>query len=382
MEDGIESRGNGNRNRLSNPSFEIKQAATSLLVVDDEEMMRELVSERLRIEGYKVEEAQNGMEAFDKLQCSDYHLLLTDINMPVMNGLQLLKRLDEKEDLATVVMSGQGDLETAVYAMKLGASDFITKPVNFRILIHTIEAALKNKMMEQALKDYQQNLEDKIYEQTKIINEFYLRSVHSLVKALEAKDEYTKGHSERVTHYSLEIGKMIPDDIDLEKMRVAGILHDLGKIGVPETVLNKPGKLSDKEFEMVRKHPELGVEILEPIEFLRDVFPIILHHHEKYDGTGYPCGLKGKVIPIESRVLAIADTFDAMTSTRAYRKALTIEEAKVEIKRCSGTQFDPEFASIFLNIHQELSIPENVWVPDGIMDKPKNGISDRGFQGS
>ncbi len=363
---GMYKKGNDKGEERGRLSFKVTPAAVSLLVVDDEEMMRELVSERLRIEGYNVEEADNGMDALEKLKSQKYNLLLTDINMPVLNGLQLLKKIENVKNLAMVVMSGQGDLETAVYAMKLGASDYITKPINFRILIHTIEGALKTKMMEQALIDYQENLESRIEEQTKIINDFYLRSVHSLVKAIEAKDEYTRGHSERVTIYSLEIGKMISDETDLEKLRIAGILHDLGKIGVPESVLNKPGKLTKEEFEMVRKHPQNGVQILEPIEFLKDVFPIILHHHEKYDGTGYPSGLFRGNIPLESRVLAIADTFDAMTSTRAYRKALSTDEALAEIKRCKGTQFDPRLADIFIKIHQEIDIPENIRIPEVI----------------
>ena len=363
----LSEKGNGMEEKRGRFSFTVQPAAVSLLVVDDEDMMRELVSERLRIEGYNVEEADNGMDALEKLKSQRYNLLLTDINMPVLNGLQLLKKIEDVRNLAMVVMSGQADLETAVYAMKLGASDYITKPINFRILIHTIEGALKNKMMEQALLDYQENLESRVEEQTNIINDFYLRSVHSLVKALEAKDEYTRGHSERVTLYSLEIGKMISDELDQERLRIAGILHDLGKIGVPESVLNKPGKLTKEEFEMVRKHPQNGVKILEPIEFLKDVFPIILHHHEQYDGKGYPSGLFRGNIPLESRVLAIADTFDAMTSTRAYRKALSTDEALAEIMRCKGTQFDPRLADIFIKIHQEINIPENIGIPEGIV---------------
>ncbi|RMG58223.1 MAG: response regulator [Deltaproteobacteria bacterium] len=346
--------------------FQVGPSDHTILVVEDEEMIRELVAERLRLEGFRVLEAENGKAALSILDREKVDLLLTDINMPVMNGIDLLKEVRGAQDLAVIVMSGQGDLEVAVFAMKAGAHDYIMKPVNFKILIHTIESALKRKMMEQALRDYQHNLEQKVAEQTKIINEFYLRSVQSLVKALEAKDEYTRGHSERVTFYSVEISKRLGGAVDVERVRTAGVLHDLGKIGVPESILNKPSRLTDDEFEVVKKHPLLGVKILEPIEFLRGVFPIILHHHERFDGRGYPSGLKGEKIPLEARVIAVADTFDAMTSTRAYRKALSAEEAIAEIKRCSGTQFDPDIARLFIDIYDSLTLPEGVHLPEGI----------------
>ncbi len=346
--------------------FRIVPSEYSVLVVDDEDMIREIVSERLRLEGYHVGEAEHGKIALKKLEEEKFDVLLTDINMPVMNGISLLKEVKSRNDLAVIVMSGQADLEVAVYAMKMGAHDYILKPVNFKILLHTIESALKRKLMEQALRDYQQNLEKKVLEQTRIINEFYLRSVQSLVKALEAKDEYTKGHSERVTFYSVELAKRLGGVVDTDKVRVAGILHDLGKIGVPESILNKPTRLTDEEYEVVKKHPLLGVQILEPIEFLRNVFPIILHHHERFDGKGYPSGLKGEKIPMEARVIAVADTFDAMTSTRAYRKALTAERAIEEIQRCRGTQFDPEIARLFVDIYDELKLPDDIHLPEGI----------------
>ncbi len=353
--------------------FEVVPSKVTVLVVDDEEMMRELVTERLKLEGYTVEAAENGEQALQKIKANGYDLLLTDLNMPVLNGLQLLKKLADNRDLATVVMSGQGDLETAVYAMKLGASDYIFKPINFRVLLHTLESAMKKKMMEKALIDYQDNLEKKVFEQTMIINDFYLRSIQSLVKALEAKDSYTRGHSERVTFYSLELAKGLGKSVDMEKLRSAGILHDLGKIGIPETILNKPGRLENEEFVIVKKHPSMGVQILEPIESLKGVFPVIMHHHERFDGKGYPSGLQGAKIPIEARILAIADTYDAMTSNRAYRGALSPQQAVEEIDKFAGSQFDPDLASKFMAIQPHIELPDHISQPSGSMEAESKG---------
>jgi putative two-component system response regulator len=363
----------GEKNSRGFLPFEVVPSKVTVLVVDDEEMMRELVTERLKLEGYTVEAAENGEQALQKIKSNGYDLLLTDLNMPVLNGLELLKKLADNRDLATVVMSGQGDLETAVYAMKLGASDYIFKPINFRILLHTLESAMKKKMMEKALIDYQDNLEKKVFEQTMIINDFYLRSIQSLVKALEAKDSYTRGHSERVTFYSLELAKGLGKSVDMEKLRSAGILHDLGKIGIPETILNKPGKLENEEFLIVKKHPSMGVRILEPIESLKGVFPVIMHHPERYDGKGYPAGLQGEKIPIEARILAIADTYDAMTSNRAYRDALSPQKAVEEIDKFAGVQFDPDLASQFMAIQPHIELPDHISLPSGSMEAESRG---------
>lgn len=339
-----------------------------VLVVDDEEFLRSIVRERLEIAGYSVEEASNGSEALARLESSGpYSVLLTDLRMPVMDGIALLGEWGKRAPgTAGIVMSANAELDTAVQALKMGACDYITKPFNFDVLLITIENALRKKDLERQLDDYRTNLEAKVKEQTDIINLMYVRSIDAMIKALEAKDFYTRGHSQRVTLYSVAIAEELGmKGQELEDLYRASVLHDLGKIGVREAILNNPGKLSEEEFAEIVRHPEMAVRILEPIPFFRPLLPAILHHHERFDGKGYPSRLAGSSIPLASRIMTIADTFDAMTSTRAYRKALPVADAIAEIRRCSGTQFDPDIVPAFLACQSKIVIPGDVSLPEG-----------------
>ncbi len=339
-----------------------------VLVVDDEEFLRSIVRERLEIAGYSVEEASNGNEALSMLEGNGpYSVLLTDIRMPVMDGIALLGEWGKRSPgTAGIVMSANAELDTAVQALKMGACDYITKPFNFDVLLITLENALRKKDLERQLDDYRMNLEAKVKEQTDIINSMYVRSIDAMIKALEAKDFYTRGHSQRVTLYSVAIAEELGmAGQELEDLYRASVLHDLGKIGVREAVLNKPGRLTEEEFSEIVRHPETAVHILQPIPFFHPLLPAILHHHERFDGKGYPSGLAGKNIPLASRIMTIADTFDAMTSTRAYRKALPVPDAIAEIRRCSGTQFDPDIVPAFLACQSKIVIPGDVTLPEG-----------------
>ena len=352
----------------STPAVMEDAAKVRVLVVDDEEFLRSIVRERLEIAGYSVEEASNGNEALAMLESSGpYSVLLTDIRMPGMDGITLLREWGKKSPgSAGIVMSANAELDTAVHALKMGACDYITKPFNFDVLLITIENALRKKDLERQLDDYRTNLENKVKEQTDVINSMYVRSIDAMIKALEAKDFYTRGHSQRVTLYSVAIAEELGvTGQELEDLYRASVLHDLGKIGVREAVLNKPGKLTEEEFADIMCHPETAVRILEPIPFFRPLLPAILHHHERFDGKGYPSRLVGKNIPLASRIMTIADTFDAMTSTRAYRKALPVADAIAEIRRCSGTQFDPDIVPAFLACQSKIVIPDDVSLPDG-----------------
>jgi response regulator RpfG family c-di-GMP phosphodiesterase len=355
------------------PSLRRNGDGKAILIVDDEEFIRALVREHLEIAGYSIGEARNGKDALAKLSDGRYSVLLTDIRMPEMDGIALLKESTSLyPDTAGIVMSAHAELDTAVAALKIGACDYITKPFNFEVLLITIENAIRKKAIERQLQDYQVNLEKKVKEQTDLINSMYVRSIDALIKALEAKDFYTRGHSQRVTMYSVAIGKSmhLPEE-RVELLRQAAVLHDLGKIGVREEILNKPGRLSDDEFKEITLHPEVAIRILEPIPFFRSLLPAILHHHERFDGKGYPTGLSGTDIPLESRIMAVADTFDAMTSTRAYRNALSLETANAEILRCSGVQFDPEIVPVFMDVQGKIEILgeiDELIMPDAQVD--------------
>lgn len=356
-----------------NDVFRPAGAGRRILVVDDEEFIRALVRERLEIAGYSVDEACNGKDALSKLADSPFTVLLTDIRMPEMDGITFLREATKVyPEIAGIVMSAHAELDTAVSALKIGACDYITKPFNFDVLLITIENAIRKKALERELKDYQENLEIKVKEQTDLINQMYVRSIDALIKALEAKDFYTRGHSQRVTMYSVAIGKAmdIPRE-RIELLRQAAVLHDLGKIGIREAVLNKPGRLTEEEFKEITLHPGVAVKILEPIPYFKPLLPAILHHHERFDGKGYPDRLAGNDIPLESRIMAIADTFDAMTSTRAYRQALSLEAANTEILRCTGTQFDPDIVSVFMAVQGKIEIlgdMTDLIMPEGHVD--------------
>src|SRR5512141_2889841 len=245
-----------------------------------------------------------------------------------------------KAGTAGIVMCAIADFDIVVHAFKMGACDCIRKPFNFDVLLLTIEIALRKKDLERQLDDYRANLEKKVKELTDVIHSERVGFIDSLIRTLEAKDPYTHGHSQRVTRYSVAIAEELGvAGQELEDLFRASVLHDIGMMGVRDAVLNKPGKLTDEEWVEIVRHPETAVLILESIHSFVPLLPAILHHHERFDGRGYPARLSRDKIPLASRIIAIADTFDAMTSNRPYRMALPDTDTIAEIRRCSGTQF-------------------------------------------
>jgi len=322
-----------------------KSEVPEILVVDDERSIRESLKVYLSRCGYGVRicsDGESGLEAFEERPSP---IVLTDLMMPGISGEELLDEIKKREPLTEVIlMTGYGTIDSAVSAIKSGAYDYVIKPFKMKTLLHTIEKAARHRSLVRENRRLQENS---------------LNVLRAMVNVLEHRDAYTAGHSQRVTEVAVATAAAfdLPDD-EREVLVLAGPIHDLGKIGIDDNILRKPGRLDKNEYDIIKSHPEKGTRIIEPLDFLRETTPIILHHHERYDGTGYPHGLKGQDIPTGARIMSVADTFDAMTSSRAYRQARSSREAYAELKRCSGTQFDPDVVNLFLELAESGSFDD------------------------
>jgi putative nucleotidyltransferase with HDIG domain len=324
----------------------------TILIVDDEEVIRRLLHQKLSGEGYHCEEAGSAEQALDRLRSNTVELVILDIKMPGKSGIELLPEIRASyTDTAVIMATAITDTSTAIQCMKDGAYDYLTKPFNLDEVILSVVRALEKRRLELENRDYRQHLEQKVEEQAQKIRASFLSAITALAYALEAKDIYTSGHSQRVVEVSVAIAEELgmPQD-SIDKIRLAGLVHDIGKIGVKESVLNKPGKLTDEEYQHIKSHCDIGERILTPIVEDEEILKVVRHHHERYDGRGYPDGLSGEQIPLGARILAVADTYDALTSERPYREAMSAETAFAEIERGKGAQFDPIVAGAFLRI--------------------------------
>jgi putative two-component system response regulator len=272
-------------------------------------------------------------------------LVMSDLRMPKMDGLELLRRVRGRwPDTAVVMITAVSDVEVAVSCLAIGAMDYLTKPFHLEEVRARVAQALEKRRLVIENRGYHESLEEKVAVQARRLEELFLASVQSLAEALEVKDPYTRGHSIRVSHYSVVIARELGLEGEfLRHIELGGHVHDIGKIGVREDVLNKPGKLTDAEYEHIMTHPVVGWRILAPLlGETPAALNIVRSHHERYDGRGVPDRLTGDQIPLEARIAAVADSFDAMTSDRPYRPdGMTLEAAVAELVRCSGTQFDP-----------------------------------------
>lgn len=330
----------------------------SILIVDDESDIRELLKDFLEEEGFRCHTAANAFEALDVFQrLGDVALLMSDIRMPGKSGLDLLseiKTLDE--DVVVIMISAVKDIESAITAMSNGAYDYVSKPFKLNEVAMIAHKALEKRRLVLENKAYQKELEKKVAERTRELQDAlerldntYTFTLRALVTALDTRDEETQGHSMRVVHYTLKIAQLmgLTEPNYSKVLEYGALLHDIGKIGIPDAILRKPGKLTAEEWVVMKQHPQIGYEILHRIEFLEEAARMVLHHHENFDGGGYPKGLKGSDIPIGSRVFAVADTLDAMTSDRPYRKALSLDTVSSELIKFAGKQFDPQVVEAF-----------------------------------
>jgi putative two-component system response regulator len=316
------------------------------LIVDDEPRLRQVLMHLMRNDGFTCLEAGNGEEALVLLEQHTVTLVMSDLRMPRMDGLELLRRIRGRwPDTAVVMITAVADVEVAVSCLAIGAMDYLTKPFHLEEVRARVAQALEKRRLVVENRGYQESLQEKVAVQARRLEELFLASVQSLAEALEVKDPYTRGHSIRVSHYSVMIARELGLDGELlRQIELGGHVHDIGKIGVREDVLNKPGKLTDAEYEHIMTHPVVGWRILAPLLGETPVaLNIVRSHHERYDGRGVPDRLTGEAIPFEARIAAVADSFDAMTSDRPYRPdGMSIEASVAELVRCSGSQFDPK----------------------------------------
>lgn len=356
-----------------------------ILIVDDEEPIRNAVSRKLQAEGYSCVTAADGEDALWKAFMQDFALVLLDIKMPGMSGMEVLSRvIIDHPDTGVVMITAVGDSQTAIEAMKLGAYDYVTKPFNLDDLVMRVERALERRGLVLENREYQLRLEQKLEQQTGQVRQYYCEALKALAheemalkklpgapgtekkvdledvylqiarvlaQMVEMHEPYAHGHAERVALLANEIALQLgcPDEL-IRDIQLAATVHDIGKIVIPDHILFKPGHLTSAEYSEIKRHPMATVDIIRHVDYFRGIIPLVESHHEWYNGKGYPRKLTGENIPLGARILAIADAYDAMTCPRPYRPRLSNEEVVQALKKGAGTQWDPAIVDAFLRI--------------------------------
>lgn len=332
------------KGNMANPSNGYK-----IIVVDDEEGIIDSLSIFLKRSGYEFTGVTDPMEAIEKVKNEHFDLMLLDFIMTPIHGDQVVEEIRKfNKELYILLLTGHKDLAPPLETIRrLDIQGYCEKSDKFDQLLLLIESGIKAISQMNTIKEINDELKD-TYDK---LERAYMESIQTLRYTVEAKDTYTRGHSDRVSEFSVLIGKHLGlSNEDLKVLQIGGLFHDIGKIGVPDSILLKEGKLTDDEYSEIKNHPTIGAHILSNATIFQNIIPIVKHHHEKYDGNGYPSKLKGEDIPYFARIAAIADTFDAMTSKRTYRDALPLEVVIAEIEKCKGTQFDPKLDDVFLDI--------------------------------
>lgn len=341
------------KNRLLDTTLEVLEKSkfhnnNHIIVVDDSSTIRSIVKDAFEKSGFNVTTAENGKDALKKIKANPPDLILSDIDMPEMNGIDLCNnvRMDsELKAIPFVIMSANDNRATMRQLLDRGVSAYLVKPFNMEQMVITVEKLLSDQYL--LLLKEKERLDSE--------RQFMLAGITSLIAALEARDHYTCGHSQAVSSIVEKMAfKMGMSNEDIETISIAGKLHDLGKIGVPDSVLLKPGKLTKVEFNLVKEHPVVGVNILGNISSLSTVIPAIRHHHERFDGKGYPDGIKGEKIPVWARLMAVADTYHALTSDRPYRDGMPLGKAMDIIYDVRGTQLCPDSVDLFNELIKEI----------------------------
>ena len=320
-----------------------------IIAVDDEDGILESLSIFLKRTDYEFIGVTDPVEAIERVRSEHFDLMLLDFMMTPLHGDEVVEEIRKfNKELYILLLTGHKDLVPPLETIKrLDIQGYCEKSDKFDQLLLLIESGIKSiKQMYEIKK-----INEELTESNEKLEQAYLDMVETLRFTVEAKDSYTRGHSDRVSEYSVLLGQKVGlSDQELKLLKIGGLFHDIGKIGIPDSILLKPDKLTDEEYSEIKNHPSIGAHILGSAAAFKEMIPIVKHHHEKFDGRGYPSGLKGEEIPYLARIAAIADTFDAMTSRRSYRNALDLQVVKDEIKKCEGTQFDPQLAEAFLEI--------------------------------
>jgi putative nucleotidyltransferase with HDIG domain len=347
------------------PCFQENQMPTSpsprILIVDDEAEITEILADLLS-EDYECIRAGSAEQALNLLRDHQFHLVISDITMPGMSGLEMIPHVKElSPDTVVVMISGMQTVESAIGALRLGAFDYLMKPFDLRQVEAVVKRALEHYDLVAAKQRYENHLEELVEQRTaeldRALNSLegaYRSTLKALTAALETRDSETHGHSERVVTYSLRLGREYGlNSEQMKSLEFGSLLHDIGKIGVPDSILRKPAKLTEEEWVRMREHPLHGQQILRGIEFLQGASRVVAQHHEKWDGTGYPLGLHAEDIDINARIFAVADAFDAITSDRVYRRGKSYEAAAQELDDWAGRQFDPKVVEAFHRVPKE-----------------------------
>lgn len=330
------------------------------LVVDDEPRLRRVLVRLLESDGFACREAGSGVEALALLEAEAVPLVLSDLRMPQMDGVTLLREIVGRwPDTAVVMVTAVAEVDSAVSCLQLGALDYVAKPFHLDEVRARVRQALDKRRLLVENRAYHEHLEERVTVQARRIEELFLDGVQALAQAQEAKDQYLRGHSLRVTAYALAVARHLGLDAgQLDVMAIGARLHDIGKIGVREEVLHKPSRLTEDEYRHIMEHPVIGWRLLGPL--LRDVpgaLAIVRSHHERLDGRGLPDGLAGDAIPVPVRIVTVADSFDAMTSERPYRPAIPVDRALAELDRASGAQFWPDAVRAFHAVFPAAALP-------------------------
>ncbi len=320
-----------------------------ILVVDDSVLNLKVVESVLK-KDYELKLVQSGEEALVYLSNHVVDLVLLDIMMPGMDGYKTfeeIKKLENNKGVSVVFFTADSDADSEVRCLEMGAVDFIRKPFVPAVMLNRIDRIIR-------LDELTKSLEDKVVEKTNQIERLSFEIIATIASMIEAKDSYTKGHSLRVAEYSALLARSLGwEEVAVQNLKYIALLHDIGKVGVPDSVLNKPDELTEDEYNVIKSHTTKGGEILKDIETIAHVDSGAKYHHERYDGTGYPCGLSGKQIPDVARIISIADAYDAMNSKRVYRDSLSEDRIRKELENGKGTQFDPEYLEKFVQLFDE-----------------------------